>query len=231
MYVCICMYVYIIVSAQNEANLWLSAKSMLLGPSLWIWNDFRFFDKPTSGDHTWQPQNGGFCSESQTRFIKGYHSFGIGVCLGISLILNPNQSWKTSDFHVPILHLPSGKRANITGKSPFWWENPLFLSMAMASSSQTTWVITRPLVRHRNLGHTPGMTGNGRAFFTWASAGSTRRSPGRRRTWWIWGFTFPCWCRGGRGAWHGFLWAIRCWDFFGIIIIGIWRINGYLLAN
>ena len=32
--------------------------------------------------------------------------------------------------------------------------------MAMASSSQTTLVITRP-ASHRNLGHTPGMTRNG----------------------------------------------------------------------
>ena len=113
-------------------------------------------------------------------------------------------------FSCAPLHLPSGKRLhNELERSTIFHGKIHELSMAMASSSQTTLVITRP-GSHGNLGHTPGMTGNGRAFFTWASAGSTRRSPGRRRTWWIWGFTFPCWCRGGRGAWHGFLWAIRC---------------------
>ena len=39
-----------------------------------------------------------------------------------------------------------------------------------------------------------------RAFSTWASAGSTQRSPGRRRTWWIWGSTSRCWCRGQDGS-------------------------------
>ena len=110
--------------------------------------------------------------------------------------------------------------------------------MAMASSSQTTLVITRPLVRHRNLGHTPGMTPNGaenaaawQGFFyvgvSWLYAEISREED----------------AHGGSGASlfhagavaavaHGMGFCGRSdVEIIGIIIIGIWRINGYLLAN
>ena len=82
MYICIYIYKF---QPKTRQNCDFQQKAC-------SWDQVYGFESPHLATTPWQPQNGGFCSESQKRFIKGYHSFGTGVCLGISLILNPNQS-------------------------------------------------------------------------------------------------------------------------------------------